>query len=64
PRDGTKHYDHPDGGRLSFDYTVLDVADERFTSLHLALYLPTPGSGTLERMQELFGLGRDRRATK
>ncbi|HEX6309689.1 MAG TPA: helix-turn-helix transcriptional regulator [Longimicrobiales bacterium] len=56
PRDGTKHYDHPDAGRLSFDYTVLDVADERFTSLHLALYLPTPGSGTLKRMQELFGL--------
>jgi MmyB-like transcription regulator ligand binding domain len=44
PRDGTKYYDHPEAGRLSFDYTVLDVADERFASLHLVSYLPTPGT--------------------
>jgi hypothetical protein len=43
PRDGTRYYDHPEAGRLSFDYTILDVADERFASLHLVFYPPTPG---------------------
>ena len=51
PRDGTKEYDHPRAGRLTFDYTVLDVADERFPSLQLVLYLPTPGTKTREKMQ-------------
>ena len=53
PRDGTKYYDHPQAGRLSFDYTVLDVADERFASLQLVSYLPTPETGTREKMQRL-----------
>jgi transcriptional regulator with XRE-family HTH domain len=54
PRDGTKYYDHPQAGRLSFDYTVLDVADERFASLQLVSYLPTPGTGTREKMERLL----------
>jgi transcriptional regulator with XRE-family HTH domain len=54
PRDGTKCYDHPQVGRLSFEYTVLDVADERFASLHLVSYLPTPATGTREKMQRLL----------
>jgi transcriptional regulator with XRE-family HTH domain len=54
PRDGTKHYDHPQAGRLSFDYTVLDVADERFSSLQLVSYLPTPGTDTERRLQRLL----------
>ncbi len=45
PRDGTKHYDHPQAGRLSFDYTVLDVADERFASLQLISYFADAGNG-------------------
>jgi transcriptional regulator with XRE-family HTH domain len=61
PRDGTKHYDHPQAGRLSFDYTVLDIADERFASLQLVSYLPTPGTGTQEKMEQLL---RGRRRTK
>ena len=55
PRDGTKHYDHPRAGRLSFDYTVLDVADERFASLQLVSYLPTPGTDTERKLQRLLG---------
>jgi hypothetical protein len=51
PRDGTKRYNHPDCGPLTFDYTVLEVSDERFTAVQLVLYLPAPGTGTLERME-------------
>lgn len=54
PRDGTKHYDHPRAGRLSFDYTVLDVSDERFASLQLVSYLPAPGTDTEGRLQRLL----------
>jgi transcriptional regulator with XRE-family HTH domain len=54
PRDGIKRYNHPDCGRLTFDYTVLEVSDERSTALQLVLYLPAPGTGTLERMESLL----------
>ena len=54
PRDGTKHYDHPRAGRLSFDYTVLDVADERFATLQMVSYLPTPGTDTELRLQRVL----------
>lgn len=57
PRDGTKQYDHPQAGRLTFDYTVLDVADERFTSLHLALYLPSEGTDTRARVENTLESG-------
>ena len=54
PRDGTKYYNHPKSGRLAFDYTVLDVADERFATLHLVLYLPAPGTKTRKKMATLL----------
>jgi hypothetical protein len=38
-----------------------DVADERFASLQLVSYLPTPGTGTQEKMELLL---RERRRTK
>ena len=57
PRDGTKTYDHPRAGRLTFDYTVLDVSDERFASLHLVSYLPTTETDTRERMERLLRVG-------
>jgi transcriptional regulator with XRE-family HTH domain len=63
PRDDTKYYDHPRVGRLSFDYTVLDVADERFASLQLVSYLPTPGTGTREKMERLLRGRRQGKAT-
>jgi hypothetical protein len=52
-----KQYDHPQAGRLVFDYTVLDVADERFASLHLALYMPSEGTGTRARLEDLLVAG-------
>jgi transcriptional regulator with XRE-family HTH domain len=60
PRDGTKYYNHPQAGQLSFDYTVLDVADERFAALQLVSYLPTSGTGTLEKMKRLLRARRSR----
>ncbi len=53
-QDGVKCYDHPEVGRLSFDYTVLDLADERSASLHLVTYLPAPGTDTREKMERLL----------
>jgi transcriptional regulator with XRE-family HTH domain len=40
PAEGTKAYDHPEAGRLTFDYTVLHVAGDRFASLDLVTYVP------------------------
>jgi transcriptional regulator with XRE-family HTH domain len=54
PRDGTKHYDHPRAGRLTFDYTVLDVADERFASLQLVSYLPAPETDTERKLKRFL----------
>jgi transcriptional regulator with XRE-family HTH domain len=53
-QDGVKFYDHPEVGRLSFDYTVLDLADERSASLHLITYLPAPETDTREKMERLL----------
>jgi transcriptional regulator with XRE-family HTH domain len=53
-QEGVKHFEHPEGGRLVFDYTVLEVLDERMSSLRLVAYVPAPGTGTRERMQKLL----------
>jgi transcriptional regulator with XRE-family HTH domain len=53
-QDGMKCYDHPEMGRLSFDYTVLDLADERSASLHLVTYLPVPETDTRAKMERLL----------
>jgi transcriptional regulator with XRE-family HTH domain len=53
-QEGVKHFEHPEGGRLVFDYTVLEVLDERMSSLRLVSYVPAPGTGTRERMQKLL----------
>jgi transcriptional regulator with XRE-family HTH domain len=53
-QEGVKHFEHPEGGRLVFDYTVLEVQDERMSSLRLVAYVPAPGTGTRERMQKLL----------
>ena len=52
-QDGEKHYDHPDVGRLSFVYTVLEVADQRFSELSLVTYVPMEGTDTAEKMRRL-----------
>ena len=56
-QDGIKRYDHPDVGRLSFEYTVLNVTDERFASLNLVTYVPLVGTDTREKLEALFEPG-------
>ena len=53
-QEGVKHYEHPEAGRLVFDYSVLDVLDERMSSLRLVAYVPAPGTGTREKMIKLL----------
>jgi transcriptional regulator with XRE-family HTH domain len=52
--EGVKHYQHPAAGRLVFDYSVLEVLDERMSSLRLVAYVPAPGTGTREKMAALL----------
>jgi transcriptional regulator with XRE-family HTH domain len=52
-QDGVKIFDHPGAGRLTFDFSVLDLRDERFANLSLITYVPQPGTGTLEKMARL-----------
>ncbi|HKG33786.1 MAG TPA: helix-turn-helix transcriptional regulator [Gemmatimonadales bacterium] len=54
-QEGVKHYEHPEAGRLVFDFTVLEVLDERMASLRLITYVPAPGTGTREKMEKLLG---------
>jgi hypothetical protein len=51
-----KHYEHPEAGRLVFDFTVLEVLDERMASLRLITYVPAPGTGTREKMEKLLAV--------
>lgn len=53
-QEGVKHYDHPEAGRLVFDFTVLEVLDERMASLRVVTYVPAPGTGTREKMEQLL----------
>ncbi|MCB1033083.1 MAG: helix-turn-helix domain-containing protein [Acidobacteria bacterium] len=52
--DGVKAFDLPETGPLSFDYSVLDLRDERLT-LALTTYVPRPGTGTRETLERLLG---------
>jgi transcriptional regulator with XRE-family HTH domain len=53
-QEGVKHYEHPEAGRLVFDFTVLEVLDERMASLRVITYVPAPGTGTREKMEALL----------
>jgi transcriptional regulator with XRE-family HTH domain len=55
-QEGVKHYDHPEAGHLVFDYTVLEVLDERMAPLRLITYVPAPGTGTREKVEKLLGV--------
>jgi transcriptional regulator with XRE-family HTH domain len=57
-QEGVKQYEHPQAGRLVFDYTVLDVVDERLAPLRVVTYVPAPGTGTREKMEALLGSRR------
>jgi hypothetical protein len=52
-QDGVKEYDHPEVGRLAFEYTLLNVSDERFANLSLVTYLPLAGSDTRTKLDSL-----------
>jgi len=53
-QDGVKCYEHPEAGRLTFDYTVLAVSDERFASLNMVAYVPAPHTDTREKMRAML----------
>jgi hypothetical protein len=53
-QDGVKVFDHAEAGRLTFDFSVLDLRDERFANLSLVTYVPQPGTGTLKKMERLL----------
>jgi transcriptional regulator with XRE-family HTH domain len=53
--EGMKTYLHPETGPLTFDFTVLDVTDEQFAAAKLVSYVPSPGTGTRERIEGLLG---------
>jgi transcriptional regulator with XRE-family HTH domain len=52
--EGTTNYNHPVAGRLVFDYTVVQVLDERMASIRVVTYVPSPGTGTRKKMEELM----------
>jgi hypothetical protein len=53
-QEGVKQYEHPQVGRLVFDYTLLDVMDEQRVPLRLVTYVPAPGTGTREKIVSLL----------
>lgn len=53
--EGTHNYQHPTVGRLVFDYTMMDVLDERMASVRVVTYVPAPGTGTRKKMEQLLG---------
>ena len=46
--------DVSNAGRLVFDFSVLEVLDERMSSLRLVAYVPAPGTGTREKVEKLL----------
>lgn len=50
-QEGRKDYEHPELGRLSFEFTVLRVADERRPVMHLVTYIPVATTPTVERLE-------------
>lgn len=53
-QEGVKHCEHPEAGRLVFDFSVLEVLDERMSSLRVVAWVPAPGTGTREKMEQLL----------
>jgi len=51
---GVRHFEHPEVGLLVFNHSVLEVLDERMSSLRLVAYVPAPGTGTREKMEALL----------
>jgi transcriptional regulator with XRE-family HTH domain len=60
--DGVKAFTLPGEPPLSFDFSLLDLRDQRFANLSLVTYVPQPGTGTLEVMQRLVSTAREETA--
>lgn len=50
-RDGIKRIEHPELGLLSFEYSGLDVADDRLSDLRIVTLVPLDGSDTRARIE-------------
>src|SRR5690606_25869773 len=50
-QEGRKGYNHPDVGRLTFEFTVLRVAAERKPVLNLVTYIPVARAAPRERAE-------------
>jgi transcriptional regulator with XRE-family HTH domain len=53
-QDGRKDYEHPEAGRLSFEYTILRVADERLPVMNLVTYIPIASTPTRAQLESLI----------
>ncbi len=56
-QEGRKAFELPELGTLTFDFTVLTVADEQLTALRMVTYVPAPGTGTREALEAALGSG-------
>lgn len=55
-QEGRKEYNHPDVGRLTFEFTVLRVADERKPVMNLVTYIPVASTPTRERVEAALAM--------
>ena len=55
-QDGIKRYDHPEVGRLEFEYSVLDLSDQRFSQCSMAMFVPIEGTGTKEKLARMLAI--------
>jgi len=53
-QDGQKHYELPEVGRLSFEFTAFRLTDPQHANLSLVTYVPMEGTDTLERLERLL----------
>ncbi|WP_254460562.1 helix-turn-helix transcriptional regulator [Xanthomonas sacchari] len=51
PFDGHKRIQHPEAGRMTFEYTTLEVADR--PGMKLVVYTPLDEDGTAQKLREL-----------
>ncbi len=54
PQEGVKVYQHPEAGRLSFDFVILQVAGGNGVPLQLITYVATSETDTREKMKALL----------
>lgn len=54
PHSGVKVYVHPEAGRLTFHYTMLEVKGERGRALYMITYLPAPGTDTEAKLKAVL----------